>query len=72
MPMSKCKWLSVLPPHVFSAHSNGTAPRSFVISPEIYGQLADPSSPLVFDDDPIILTFTVQLVYYACTINLSS
>lgn len=60
-----------LPPHMLCENSNGTAPRSFVISSEIYGQPADTSTPLVFEDTPITLTFTLELVR-CLTLNLTN
>ena len=67
MELTVCsKSFTTLPPHALSAHSNGTAPRSSVISSEIYGQQSQPSRPLVFEDNPIELTFTIELVQFPC------
>ena len=65
------KWPNTtLPPHVFSEHRNGTVPRSFVISSEIYGLPAELSAPLVFDGTPITLSFTIELVSGAVQQNV--
>ena len=44
------------------AHSNGTAPKSFVASSEIYSSEGRPSGQYPFRDTPISFTFILELV----------